>query len=615
MGFECKNIFNSEAENYDNTTFVIPYYKKILDDIVSFIPFPNNAKIKVLDLGCGTGTLIKKICNKFPNSFVYAVDFSTEMLSVARKKNKNFLNIRYFEKDIINLNLDEFPYFDLVVSTFVLHNYKDLSIYSPFLNNIYNLLSANGIFIMGDLIKYNDATESEIEKEKQIQTMKRNNLSDSEISQWFKLLDKEDFPITVKQIHDFIKSNNLKMLNTVKRGGTAVFVSKKSTDTIQLKAELLIHGIQSNKTVQEIFCKQNPNEIPKTGNNGIFITINEVTHVLISFLHNSNANSPFEIIQKNDGTLMLLKHGKPINVSLSEMHVPKWYTTQIHTVNADFSNFFVLEGERYLHIAYKSCDFNDKEKCKFCSTKRREYSDCTENNNNSKTDQMSTTNFDADKICYALGEMFEKNLISDNFHFCLGGGTYLPLQENVDFFVKIASFIRNNSRKNPIWVEMIPPSNDNISQLINAGVTSFGFNVEIWNEGLRHKVCPGKSKLTGSVDKYLSAFKFVNSKLGKNKVGSCIIVGLDEYQSIKKGIDSMTTLGVFPCVLPLKIFNDIDVELDDERMTLIERDFFNLSEYAAEEVFSNNIDFKQNEGCLNCPCCTIIHDLLIKEEL
>jgi tRNA (cmo5U34)-methyltransferase len=201
VGYGCRNAFEDEAVTYDDTLYILPHYNEVIDSVLAYIDFPKDARIRVLDLGCGTGTLIKRIKEKYLNAYFYAVDFSSAMLSVAQKKMSECENVYFFEEDIFKINENKYPYFDLIVSTFVLHNYENQALYDVIFKKIINLLSVGGKFVLGDLIQCERIEEQEYEKSIQIEEMKKNHLSDEEIERWLNLLNDEDFPLPVITIH------------------------------------------------------------------------------------------------------------------------------------------------------------------------------------------------------------------------------------------------------------------------------------------------------------------------------------------------------------------------------------------------------------------------------
>lgn len=80
-------------------------------------------KEKVLDVGCGTGTLTIKIAEKLPQegSSVVGLDAAPKMLDVARRKAGALRNVRFEAGVAENLPYDD-GYFDCAISTFFFHH-------------------------------------------------------------------------------------------------------------------------------------------------------------------------------------------------------------------------------------------------------------------------------------------------------------------------------------------------------------------------------------------------------------------------------------------------------------------------------------------------------------
>lgn len=581
-----KSTFDSEANQYDNTTqYLLLDYSLILNRIIKLIPFKKHDHFTVLDLGCGTGTLIKMIKNHFPNSTITGLDFSGDMLSIAKKKNNN--KVEYCLFDLLSEKDWPVSHFDVIISSFVFHNFNSVAEHEYAFSRVNQHLSVDGVFILADLIDLEDVYKERRVKNQLVNLMRDNGLTDDEIVKWFGLLELEDSPLSI--------SKNLELLN--KHGfrnikietfdsNNSIFSGNKIVDVIQLKSELLIYGVKVNECSKSIYLAQNPNEVWKTGNNGIFLNISN-TSVLVGVNHKANKNSPYEI-HETDNELYLTKWGKNVDLNISAISFPDWFFKRIPGLNNKcFSEFFVYEGDGFLHLAYKRCSFSKDEKCKFCSTLRRN----------------STETSNINEVCIALNYIIED--IPDDVNICLGGGTYLPLEDNVEYFKKIIKCIRNKNTRIPIWIEMIPPSIQQIEELINCGATSFGFNIEIWDDENRKIICPGKSKY--SKEHYLEACDYVLRRLGPNRVGSCLIVGLDSKNSIKNAIDEMVARGIEPCILPYKAYNRTNLG-DYTVSPNYHYEFLELSKYAAERSRNNNIIFDENQGCLKCMCCTVMHD-------
>ena len=138
---------------------------------------------------------------------------------------------------------------------------------------------------------------------------------------------------------------------------------------------MISFGVRPNDCSRELFIKQNPQNITKTGNNGILLTIDGLD-VLVGINHTVNTKSPY-LFEKIGDSYILSKRTKHISSKIEPIRIPDWAFKRVHvhsSYNSDlndfsydqFSNFFVYEGHGYIHLAYKSCSFSDHKKCKFC---------------------------------------------------------------------------------------------------------------------------------------------------------------------------------------------------------------------------------------------------------
>jgi trans-aconitate 2-methyltransferase len=76
---------------------------------------------RILDLGCGDGTLTAQISTLVPNGEVLGIDASQGMIEVARQKQAG--NVQFVLKDINNLDFSD--EFDVIFSNATLHWVKD----------------------------------------------------------------------------------------------------------------------------------------------------------------------------------------------------------------------------------------------------------------------------------------------------------------------------------------------------------------------------------------------------------------------------------------------------------------------------------------------------------
>ena len=115
--------FNRSADNYDTHS---PFYyslTRLCDDaVLAQIASFKALKLRILDVGCGTGALLEKIRNQFPEAILNGVDISSNMLAIAR--NRNISNAVFSEGDAENLPYDNGS-FDIVICCSSFHHYPN----------------------------------------------------------------------------------------------------------------------------------------------------------------------------------------------------------------------------------------------------------------------------------------------------------------------------------------------------------------------------------------------------------------------------------------------------------------------------------------------------------
>jgi len=97
---------------------------------------------KILDAGCGEGYLSRFLAKQ--GAFVTGVDFSEEMLAIARERTKPALGIRYVHGNCENMDFLDIESFDIIVSNMVL---QDLSDHKAALRSMYRVLVDRGHLI------------------------------------------------------------------------------------------------------------------------------------------------------------------------------------------------------------------------------------------------------------------------------------------------------------------------------------------------------------------------------------------------------------------------------------------------------------------------------------
>jgi tRNA (cmo5U34)-methyltransferase len=146
------SAFNASADDYDNwMKKALPCYDDLFQTARELIPFEQDAHVKVLDLGAGTGLFAQHVLEKYPRSNFVLVDIAENMLAVARERFREHLNqFQFIAADY--RDLQDLGSFDLVISSLSIHHLADADKQKLY-NRIYALLSPGGIFLTIDQIK------------------------------------------------------------------------------------------------------------------------------------------------------------------------------------------------------------------------------------------------------------------------------------------------------------------------------------------------------------------------------------------------------------------------------------------------------------------------------
>lgn len=94
---------------------------------------------RILDLGCGDGSITANLANHVPNGFVLGIDASNGMIETA-KENYKRPNLDFELLDINAINFSN--EFDIIISNATLHWVKD---HCTLLEHVYAALRSNGI--------------------------------------------------------------------------------------------------------------------------------------------------------------------------------------------------------------------------------------------------------------------------------------------------------------------------------------------------------------------------------------------------------------------------------------------------------------------------------------
>jgi len=139
---EIKNMFDKISNKYDFINNLISFFMhlNIKTEAIKALKIKNKKEVRVLDLCCGSGDLLKIVNKLYPNVQIFGVDFSHEMLKFAHKKCKS---ATLYEADATDLPFSD-EYFDYILMGFGLRNIQEED---SAIREVYRILKKEGKFL------------------------------------------------------------------------------------------------------------------------------------------------------------------------------------------------------------------------------------------------------------------------------------------------------------------------------------------------------------------------------------------------------------------------------------------------------------------------------------
>ncbi|KPU44825.1 putative methyltransferase YcgJ [Oxobacter pfennigii] len=143
--FNTTKIWDYWANKYDGLWVqkysLTPTRKAVISTLSSVLD--KGKKIKLLDMGCGTGQLIREIKTKFKDYDIECtgVDISNRMIDICKNKDKTS---SYITSSIENFEYNEGE-FDIIICTHSFPYYQDKA---KAIEKFHRLLKKNGYFIL-----------------------------------------------------------------------------------------------------------------------------------------------------------------------------------------------------------------------------------------------------------------------------------------------------------------------------------------------------------------------------------------------------------------------------------------------------------------------------------
>lgn len=140
---QIENYYRFHAPIYDATRWSFLFGRHSIIEMIPDLP----SQPKILEIGCGTGTNILHLKNRFPNAQIIGLDLSDKMLSIAKNKIDDTANISLKNHRYGTKNLNESP-FDLILLSYSLTMMGPAV--EPISKQIHNDLKSNGYIAIVD---------------------------------------------------------------------------------------------------------------------------------------------------------------------------------------------------------------------------------------------------------------------------------------------------------------------------------------------------------------------------------------------------------------------------------------------------------------------------------
>lgn len=358
------------------------------------------------------------------------------------------------------------------------------------------------------------------------------------------------------------------------------------------KIELLCYGLKTNTLVNQIYDKQNPYNLTRTGNVGLQLYIGGSLLIAnVPVFNRFTEESPLSLIQ--DDGFYIRNHFSGSQYPFKVVQTPTWYKQNVSS-NRSAAQYVLREGESTLICSITdSCGYVAKKvQCRFCAIGENA---CHPNESNEERKKNILQ-----AIKFALIDKQEEETSIN-----LTGGNTFTADRGANRYVEYIKDIRKISNI-PICVELSPPdSDDSLKNLKDCGCNAVMMNIEVWDKNMREVIMPGKSKIERR--RYISAWKYAVNLFGSGNVSSVLIVGLESIKSEKEAIDAITDCGVIPSIMPFRP-NDGSM-LENFPITHPEV-VYELTQYAAQKIKAANIRTKTLPGCIGCRACAAELDII-----
>ena len=187
-----KDHFEEEAEEFDELIrTLIPFYEDMINSLVLSLPFHRKEEIKILDLGCGTGTISQEVKKRFPNASITCVDLAENMIKMAKTKLSIYPDVEFVRADFRDLNFK--GEYNAVISSLALHHLQPEE-QKSFYCRVKEFLKEGGVFYNADNILGSTTHLNQVYMDKWVEFMLKSHTQEDIDTIWLPRYREEDFP-------------------------------------------------------------------------------------------------------------------------------------------------------------------------------------------------------------------------------------------------------------------------------------------------------------------------------------------------------------------------------------------------------------------------------------
>ncbi|MEG3224523.1 MAG: methyltransferase type 12 [Methanobacteriales archaeon Met13] len=208
-----KKHFQEEAEVFDELIkTLIPHYQDMIRALVGALPFHHKEKVKVLDLGSGTGNLSLAVKKKFPKARITCLDMTDSMIQQTQLKLADYPDVDYVVGDLRDLEA-RFEY-DVVLSSLAIHHLSRVE-QKSFYPKIYAALKESGVFYNADILLSSSPHLNKMCRENWGDFMLQTYSQKEVDGIWFSKHQEEDYPQPLSDHLKWLKEAGFQDLDVV----------------------------------------------------------------------------------------------------------------------------------------------------------------------------------------------------------------------------------------------------------------------------------------------------------------------------------------------------------------------------------------------------------------